>query len=156
MAQLPIDERLTLPNGMRLVAAHAAPGKDGSELGPPRPALRPAQSEEEARAQIAGCDAEIVCVGHTHRVLDRTVTDENGRSVRILNCGSVSNPLETDLRASYIMLEADTSPDLRVEFHRVAYDIPAVLEALRASGHPNAEGLAQHFHDKRVPPGQRV
>src|SRR5688572_26540264 len=45
VAQLPLDERLTLPNGMRLLASHAAPGKDGSESGTPRPALHPAQSE---------------------------------------------------------------------------------------------------------------
>jgi predicted phosphodiesterase len=163
VAQLPLEERLTLPNGMRLLAVHAAPGKDGSEPGPPRPALHPAQTEDEARAQIAGCDADIVCVGHTHAVLDRVVMDisagpdgfENARPVRILNCGSVSNPLAPDLRASYILLEADTSPGVRVEFHRVAYDIPAVLEALRASGHPTAESLAENFHGKRVPPWLR-
>lgn len=160
IAQLPVDERLTLPNGMRLIASHAAPGKDGSESGPPRPALHPAQSEDEARAQIAGCDADIVCVGHTHAVLDRTVEDENGRPVRILNCGSVSNPLAPDLRASYILIEASPASstsvsELSVEFHRVAYDIPAVLEALRASGHPTAENLASNFHGKRLPPWLR-
>ena len=155
IAQLPVDERLTLPNGLRLLASHAAPGKDGSESGPPRPALRPAQTEEEARAQIAGCAADVVCVGHTHAVLDRTIEDENGRPVRILNCGSVSNPLAPDLRASYIMLEAEESSELKVEFRRVEYDIPAVLDALRASGHPSAESLAENFHGKRVSPWLR-
>ena len=155
IAQLPVDERLTLPNGMRLLASHAAPGKDGSESGPPRPALHPAQTEEEARAQTASCEADIVCVGHTHAVLDRTIEDENGRPVRILNCGSVSNPLAPDLRASYIILESNGSSAIEVEFHRVEYDIPAVLEALRTSGHPTAESLAENFHGKRIPPWLR-
>ena len=156
IAQLPVDVRLTLPDGMKLLASHAAPGKDGSEPDPPRPALHPAQSEAEARAQIVGCNADIVCVGHTHAVLDRVVKDERGRQVRILNCGAVSNPLPPDLRASYIMLEAAPSSELRVELHRVAYDIPAVLEALRAVGHPTAENLAENFHGKRIPPWLRA
>ena len=155
VAQLPTDECLTLPNGLRLLASHAAPGKDGSEPVSPRPALHPAQTEDEARAQIVGCAADIVCVGHTHAVLDRTVSEVDGREVRILNCGSVSNPLAPDLRASYILLEADTSPGYRVEFHRVAYDIPAVLEALRTSGHPTAAGISENFHGKRIPPWLR-
>src|SRR5688572_22987790 len=78
VAQLPIDERLTLPNGLRLLASHAAPGKDGTEPGPPRPALHPDQPEGDVRTLIAGCEADIVCVGHTHAVLDRTITDEGG------------------------------------------------------------------------------
>jgi predicted phosphodiesterase len=155
IAQLPVDERLALPDGMRLIASHAAPGKDGSEPGPPRPALHPMQSEDELRAQIAGCDADIVCVGHTHAVLDRTVDDGNGRPVRILNCGSVSNPLSPDLRASYIMLEANPASELHVEFRRVEYDIPAVLDALRTSGHPTAESLSDNFLGKRIPPWAR-
>jgi len=155
IAQLPLDERLTLPNGMRLVASHAAPGKDGSEPGPPRPALHPRLSDDELRAQIAGCEADVVCVGHTHAVLDRVIEDESGCPVRILNCGSVSNPLPPDLRASYILLEASRSSELHVEFHRVEYDIPAVLNALRASGHPTAESLAENFHGKRIPPWAR-
>ena len=155
IAQLPVDERLTLPNGLRLLASHAAPGKDGTEPGPPRPALHPDQPEGEVHTLIAGCAADIVCVGHTHAVLDRTITDEGGRDVRILNCGSVSNPLAPDLRASYILLEADASPGYRVEFHRVAYNIPAVLEALRASGLPTAANISENFHGKRMPPWLR-
>jgi hypothetical protein len=53
------------------------------------------------------------------------------------------------------MLDASEPSDLRVEFHRVSYDIPAVLQALRAIGHPAAENLAENFHGKRIPPWLR-
>ena len=62
---------------------------------------------------------------------------------------------EADRQMDKAIGEADTSPELRVEFQRVAYDISAVLEAQRASGHPTAEGLAENFHGKRVPPWLR-
>ena len=45
--------------------------------------------------------AELVIVGHTHVPLDRTIDQ-----VRVVNLGSVSNPMRSRLGASYALLEA--------------------------------------------------
>jgi putative phosphoesterase len=100
-----------LPDGRRLLAVHVAPGRDDGS------GLDPVVSDEELGAQVASADADVVCVGHTHWPIDRTVG-----GVRVINPGSVSNPLAMDLRASYAML--DCSPtSLAVEHYRVAYDL---------------------------------
>jgi hypothetical protein len=77
--------------------------------------------------------------------MDRTV-----EGVRVLNVGSVSNPWAPDLRACWTLLEADQR-GYRIEQRRVAYDLDAVLDALRRAGHPTADALAQHFRGERTP-----
>ena len=144
LAQLPLEQRCTLPDGTRLLAAHAAPGSDGSD-GRGR-TITPAHTDEQLRALLARCEAELVCVGHTHWPLDRSVD-----GVRVVNVGSVSNPWAPDLRASYVLLEAGAD-GYQVEHRRVAYDVAAVLEALRRSGHPTGALLGEHFRGERRPP----
>jgi predicted phosphodiesterase len=141
IAALPLELRLTLPDGTRLLGAHAAPGSDGTD----GKALIPPQSEDETRALLAGSEAGLVCVGHSHWPLDRTVD-----GVRVLNVGSVSNPWEPDLRACWTLLEADAQGH-RVEQRRVAYDLDAVVAALHRAGHPTADALAGHFRGQRRP-----
>ena len=51
----------------------------------------------------------------------------------LLNPGSVGQPRDGDPRASYLVLDTD---DLRVSWHRVAYDIASVQAAIRAAGLP--------------------
>ena len=51
---------------------------------------------------VSDVEAELVLVGHTHLPFDRTVGN-----IRVVNPGSVSNPFPPDLRASYVILEAD-------------------------------------------------
>ncbi len=118
LAALPIELRLTLPNGVRLLGAHASPGQcDGK-------GIRPVMSDGEIGQLIEGCGADLVCAGHTHFPFERRV---NG--VHVVNLGSVSNPLAPDLRASYVMLEADAS-SYRVWHRRVEYDRQAVIAAV--------------------------
>ncbi|MGH2370643.1 MAG: metallophosphoesterase family protein [Chloroflexota bacterium] len=150
LAALPLEQRLTLPDGTRLLAAHAAPGSDGSD----ERWITPAQSDDELRVLLEGCEADLVCVGHSHWPLDRRVP--SGRDgVRVVNVGSVSNPWAPDLRASYSLLDAGQD-GYRLEHHRVAYDLASVLDALRRSGHPTAEALAEHFRGQRHPPWLRA
>ena len=78
----PLEVRLTVPDGTRVLGVHASPGLDDG-LG-----LRAEQSEDELEELIAGCEADLVLVGHTHMPVDRT-----HRGVRLVNLGSVSLPM---------------------------------------------------------------
>jgi putative phosphoesterase len=124
LARLPLEQRLTLPDGTRLLAVHAAPGTDDGD------GITPAQSDAELEAIVAGCDADLVCVGHTHWPQDRSAG-----GVRVVNPGSVSNPFPPDLRAAYALLEADES-GYRVEQRRVDHDREAAIELAERLRYP--------------------
>lgn len=137
LAALPLEQRATLPDGTRLLGVHAAPGDDDGS------GIASDTSDDELRRLLAGCEADLVCVSHTHQALDRTVD-----GVRAINPGSVSNPRvdeSGDRRASYATIDAG-SGDLRVSMHRVEYDTHAVVQAIRASDFfPNPEWLIGKF-----------
>jgi predicted phosphodiesterase len=125
LARLPLEQRLTLPDGTRLLGVHAAPGTDDGD------GISPALDDAELGEVVAGCEADLVCVGHTHWPLDRSAG-----GVRVINPGSVSNPFPPDLRAAYALLEADASAH-RIQKRRVDYDREAVIglaERLRYPG----------------------
>jgi Calcineurin-like phosphoesterase superfamily domain len=94
---------------------------------------------------IAEASADLVCVGHTHWPIDRTVA-----GVRVINTGSVSNPVALDLRASYALIDA-TEAGYRVEHRRVAYDVEAVIQAVERSRHPSGGFIISHFRGERRP-----
>lgn len=132
LAALPLDQRLTLPDGTRLLAVHASPGQDDG------PGMALAMTDDEVRTRFAGCDADLVVVGHVHEAQDRRIDD-----LRVVNVASVSNPATPDRRAHYVLLEADAR-GYRLESRRVAYDIPAMIDAARRVHHP-AEEFILHF-----------
>jgi hypothetical protein len=66
----------------------------------------------------------------------------NGR--RLVNVGSISNPLPPDLRASYVMLSA-AADGYELEHRRVDYDHDAVIAELRRLRHPAARYIIQHL-----------
>jgi len=70
--------------------------------------------------------------------------------VRVINTGSVSNPLSLDLRASYALIDA-TEAGYRVEHRRVAYDVEAVIQAVERSRHPSGSFIISHFRGERRP-----
>ena len=145
LAPLPLEQRLTLPDGTRLLGVHASPGHDGSE---PDTGIHPGTSDAALRGLVAGCAADLVCVGHTHWPLDRQVD-----GVRVVNLGSVSNPWADDLRASYALLEADTA-GYQIVHRRVAYDRAAVIAALERVRHPSFRFLAGFMRGERRPEWQ--
>jgi predicted phosphodiesterase len=136
---LPLEQRLTLPDGTRLLAVHAAPGTDDGD------GIHPALGEQQLRTLAQGAGADLIVVGHTHWSLDVTVD-----GVRFVNLGSVSNPLGSDRRASYWLLEAD-GVGYHLEQHRVDYDHQAVIEALQAQAHPSADYLILFQQGERQP-----
>ena len=124
LGRLPLEQRITLPDGTRLLGVHAAPGHDDGS------GIHPRLADDELAAALDGCAADLVCVGHTHIPLDRVAG-----GVRVVNLGSVSNPVTADLRASYVLLDADAS-GYRVEFRRVDYNHEHVIAAIRRARQP--------------------
>ncbi len=138
--QLPLETRLTLPDGTRVLGVHAAPGLDDGA------GIIPLLSDDELRVLLAPAEADLVIVGHTHVPLDRTLDD-----VRVFNLGSVSNPLRERLEASYAILEADEG-GYKLQLRYVDYDRDAVIEALKRVKHPTATLLARFLRGEMVPP----
>ena len=124
LAALPLEQRLVLQDGTRLLGVHASPGNDDGY------GLHPSLSDIEFQATLSGCEADLVVVGHTHWVMDRRVD-----GVRVVNVGSVGNPKAPDLRASYVMLESNSTGH-QIEFRRVDYNRQAVIDAVHKVKHP--------------------
>jgi predicted phosphodiesterase len=130
---LPLELRMALPDGTRLLGVHASPGRDDGD------GILPTCTEQELAALLTGCEAQLIAVGHTHRPLDRRA---NGQ--RAVNLGSLSNHLTADLRASYVLLEADRS-GYQVTHRQVAYDREAVIAALQRIRHPGAAYIIRNL-----------
>ncbi|MBL7200392.1 MAG: metallophosphoesterase family protein [Anaerolineae bacterium] len=139
LAALPLEQRALMPDGTRLLGVHSSPGRDGD------PGIHPAQGEDVLRSLLGSCDADLVCVGHTHWPME---TDVDG--VHVVNVGSVSLPFAPDLRASYVLLEVEGA-GYRVRHRRVAYDRQAVIAAAQRVQHPGADFIAQYMLGRRVP-----
>ncbi len=140
LAALPLEYRFTLPDGTKFLGVHASPGYDDSD------GVRPASTESDLRNLMQGCAADLVCVGHTHSARDVTVDD-----VRIVNLGSVSNPHPPDLRASYVVLETDSS-GYKLAHHSVDYDHAAVIAECERVKHPSTGFITRYMLGQHKPP----
>ena len=138
MLDLPLEERLTLPNGSRVLLVHASPGRDDGN------GFVPWYSDGEMSERLEGCDADLVCVGHTHWPQNFHL---NG--VHVVNPGSVGNPLIPSLRATYVILEADEC-GYRVEHRAVDYDRKLAEEKAWEVRHPQAEFISSFLRGERV------
>jgi predicted phosphodiesterase len=139
LTHLPLEVRLTLPDGTRLLGVHASPGRDDG------PGLQPQHSDDKLEQRLAGCEADVVIVGHTHIPLDRQV----GR-IHVINLGSVSNPVTPGLQATYVLLDAKEQ-GYRIQLRRVEYDREAVIKAIEQSGHPTLSFLIGFMRGERIP-----
>jgi predicted phosphodiesterase len=135
LKDLPLELRLVLADGTRFLGVHAAPGYDDG-LG-----ISPGMSDEGIQASLQGCGADLVCVGHTHRPMNRYVG-----SWHVVNLGSVSNPPTTERRASYVLLQASES-GYQLEHCLVEYDRAAVISALKQLKHPGTQFIIGHLRD---------
>lgn len=116
LKDLPLEMRQTLPDGTRLLGVHASPDRDDGN------GIHPHLSDDELRELLVGAEADLVCVGHTHWPLRRKVGD-----VQVINLGSVSNPLEPSLKATYMILKADKQ-GYTFKHQQVDYDRDAVID----------------------------
>ena len=137
---LPLEMRIILPDGTRVLAVHAAPGTDDGD------GLRIRSSDDELREQLSGIEADLVLVGHTHIPFNRLVD-----GVRVVNPGSVSNPFPPDLRASYAILSCD-SQGYTIVHRRAEYDHQAVIEALKRLSHPSEAYITRFMRGENLPP----
>lgn len=139
VAALPLEYRHRLEDGTRVLCVHAAPGQDDGE------GIRPIMSDAQIGTAIAGAEADLIFVGHTHVALDRTVNN-----VRVVNLGSVSLQPSTDLRASYVMLESEPAGH-RLRHCQVAYDNQRVIDQATALSHPALAIITAFMTGKRKP-----
>jgi predicted phosphodiesterase len=130
LSELPLELRTELPDGSAVLGVHALPGRDDGE------GITPHRDEEALRRDLDGAGADLVFAGHTHQPTDRVVA-----AVRAVNLGSLSNPITDDLRASYVVLQADRHGHT-VDHRRVGYDRDAFLTSVRESGHPASDYIA--------------
>jgi predicted phosphodiesterase len=133
LQELPFEIRLTLPDGTRLLGIHGAPGADDIPI-------YPTLSDQEITTHLTDCEADLICMGHTHTAMNRQVGDWH-----VVNLGSISNPKGDDWRASYVYLTAD-STGYEVQHRRVAYDYQAVLDILEALHHPSRAFITSLFN----------
>jgi predicted phosphodiesterase len=138
--QLPLELRLTLPDGTRLLGVHAAPGLDDG-IG-----ITPLLSDDELRGLLAPAGANLVIVGHTHVPLDRTIDH-----VRVFNLGSISNPMRPRVAASYAILEANESGH-NLQLRYVDYDRQAAIGELQRVKHPTVDFLTKFIQGEITPP----
>jgi predicted phosphodiesterase len=138
IGELPLETRLTLDDGTRVLGVHAVPGMDDG------PGISPHRPEDDLRAALEGAGADLVVAGHTHQPTDRRV-----EGIHAVNGGCVSNPITDDLRAGYLIVHADRHGHM-VEFRRVEYDRDAFLTRVKESGHPGADYIASFQLGERV------
>jgi len=128
---LPLEIRTEL-GGVRVLAVHAAPGTDDG------PGIHPGCSDADLAGIMAGAEADLIVVGHTHEAMVRRAGDGI-----VVNLGSVSNPRAPDLRASYAILEATTG-GVVLQPRRVAYDHDAFVASVLRSRHPAVDFILAH------------
>src|SRR5262249_9249246 len=104
---LPTQISLTAPDGGEARVVHASMRHNRDNILPDTP-------DEVLREQIAPAPP-LICVGHTHRPLLRTID-----ATRVVNAGSVGLPFDGDTRACYAQLT--WRDGWQAAIARVAYD----------------------------------
>jgi predicted phosphodiesterase len=131
----------TLDDGTRLLGVHASPASDDDD------GITPHRDEAALVVDLDGVDADVVVGGHTHQPTDRMIG-----AIRVLNGGSVGNPITDDVRASYLVIDG-----AQVRLRRVPYDVDEFIARVRRSSHPEAAYIesfvtgAQVRHPARRP-----
>lgn len=133
LKELPLDFEMELPDGTRFLGVHASPGTDDGT------GISPASSDEEIGLLFNGCNAGLVCVGHTHLPLDR-----RWKGIHLVNPGSVGLSRTPDLHACYAFLDVDNE-GYRVIHRRAAFDRRRVIDQLIGLGHPAREYIIYHL-----------
>ncbi len=117
------QERLLERLGWQVLLTHGSPASNEEPLLPDTP---------EARLQelAAMTEARVVACGHSHRGFLRQAA-----GVYFANCGSVGRPDDGDPRAAFTVLRLAPNR-VEADHQRVAYDVPAAVEAIRRHNQP--------------------
>jgi putative phosphoesterase len=124
LAALPDTQSLSVDGLGDVLFCHGSPRSDEEILTRISP-------EERVAAAVSDVEEQVVVCGHTHVQFDRDVAGK-----RLVNAGSVGMPYEAQPGAYWALLGPD------VELRRTDYDLEAAAAAVRATGFPDAEGLA--------------
>jgi len=143
LSELVLEHRFDLPNGDSALCVHATPGTDDGA------GVHENSEKEYLRSVASQTEASYLFVGHTHCAVDFVLPETH-----IWNLGCVSNPIPPDLRASYLILDADEG-DTKITRYRVEYDLQRVLDITRQRRHPAEAHIREFLQGKRVP-GWRV
>lgn len=139
LCDLPSEYRTSLPDRTSLFAYHSSPGKDDG-MG-----IHPGLSKADLRLLLPDIQSGLVCVGHTH-----TPHEIRVGSVHVFCVGSVSNPFPPDLRASYLLIEAEKN-NINASFRYVSYDRELVVDEIIRVGHPTIGYLTSFMRGKIEP-----
>lgn len=123
LRDLPTQLRKNVPEYGEILAVHATPEDDETNLYPETP-------QDQLRSCVSQVDARLMLYGHTHRAMDRPVD-----GVRLVNSGSVGIPLDGDPRPAYAFLDFEDA-SCKVTLHRVEYDRERVLDEMERVDHP--------------------
>ncbi len=123
LAPADIDYLEGLPAGLEfgvgnknVLAVHGTPGNLWGNIVPGQPL-------DAVAAAVAGANAAIIVMGHTHRVLLLRAADR-----LLINAGGVGQSQDGDWRASYVIIDTG-GPS--VEFRRVTYDLDRTVAQAR-------------------------
>ncbi len=141
LENLPCNLQKTLPNGTRVSCYHASPWSDDSYVWPE---FSPNTPEKDIQRLVDGCESELNFFGHTHWPLDRTIGAK-----RLINVGSVGNPVTPSLHAFWSLIEADQT-DYKISHFEVAYDRDAVLKQISLKHHPGANFISSVYRGERI------
>lgn len=89
-------------------------------------------SDQILRETYGQLGAPCVVYGHIHHAYLRILD-----GLTVVNCGSISLSRDSDVRATYVVIEEGC-----VEHRRVAYDVESVAAELLAINYPDAETYA--------------
>jgi putative phosphoesterase len=133
LLQLPLTSRFQFAN-RRFLLVHGTPRDPLDEYLMKDP--------ETWAKRLEDCDADIVCVGHSHMQFNL-----RAGSTIVINPGSVGNPRDGDPRAAYAVIE-----DNKVELKRIEYPIEETIARLGASSLPEKakEMLAECYRFGRL------
>jgi putative phosphoesterase len=133
LSNLPMEYSTKLPDETKVLCVHASPGNDDGQ------GIKQSMSQQEIENQLIACKESLICVAHTHQPFDISVNRK-----RIINPGSVSNPIGKDVRASYAVIDA-REDGYHIEHYRVAYDQQAVIDRLEHIKHPARKFIIKHL-----------
>jgi diadenosine tetraphosphatase ApaH/serine/threonine PP2A family protein phosphatase len=140
LVDLPCEQRVTLPDGTRVLGVHASPGRDDG------PGIDSDRVDAALASLLAGCDADVVVGGHTHDQTDRVVD-----GVRALNPGSAGLPRGLP-GAAWLVIDANDE-GFNVDLRRAPFDVESVVSDLNARGYPSAGFVASILRRTHSFPG---
>ena len=115
----------------------------------PFEAMLPTHTDSEIETMLTGVEATTIIAAHSHLPLNRQV----GRW-HVLNGGTVGNPLDGDMSASYMILDGD-GDGWRATHHRVPFDVQRVLDEFERTNFAGQCGVVGHlvvqeYHSARL------